>query len=203
MQTARHFNYTVKVLYVLMPVIHTAQPLRWHSSRWRCIGLGMLWDKVRQSQSPAGGPAACALGGASSTALGTFLQVSKYHGQCLQLLVSSVVIYHVALLFSAPCFVWAGAWLLLEAAVAAQKALGVPVLLNQGWGPAVGKEGGSQLQDCKFPCASWELVVLREHKNVSVILPSPLCLVLHFHMSHIEVGLDVTLGAKRKALTSL
>lgn len=36
-----------------------------------------------------------------------------------------------------------------------------------------------------------------------VILPSPLCLVLHFHVSHIEVGLDVTLGGKKESTNLL
>lgn len=69
--------------------------------------------------------------------------------------------------------------------------------LKQGWIPAVGKEGGSQLKvSLCFPgtCNSVR------GQNISIVLASLFCLAPCLCMSRTEVGLSLTLG-KGRALT--
>lgn len=76
---------------------------------------------------------------------------------------------------------------------ALKRASDVFLLLKQGWIPAVGKEGGSQLKvSLCFPGTCNSL----RGQNISIIFASFFCLAPCLSMSRTEVGLRLTLGKR-------
>lgn len=112
MQTAKYFNYTVKVLYVFRPNIHPVQPARQErcSSSWNGIGFLACWGKVRHLQSLESGRALTHGSGAGPVwkitegclfhCLRTCFKMSSNCDQHLQSLRGSAMIYHITSLFS-------------------------------------------------------------------------------------------------------
>ena len=126
---------------------------------------------------------------ASSTALETVLQSSSYCDKCPQSTYRFCHDLSYSLAFQC-------SWLCLHEYSwklhCTQRALDVS-FLKQGWIPAAGKEGGSQLKvSLCFPGTCNSL----RGQNVSIILASLFCLAPRLCVSRTEVGLCVTLGKK-------